>query len=88
MSMKLAWLPTNTYVPLGSSFSSPSARTRMKLTARSDFAQSRAMECCRLPVRSKKEAHSERVPIATVESTIRGVENSRDRSRLIASPQS
>jgi hypothetical protein len=60
----------------------------MKLTANRILAQMRARRCCELPVASKKESIIEMVPITMVESTIRGVENSQDRSELMASPRS
>ena len=57
----------------------------MRPAASSDFPQMRARRCCELPVRSKNEATREMVPITMVESTIKGVEKSRDRRKLIAS---
>src|SRR5690349_11988034 len=60
----------------------------MKLTASSMRPQMRARRCCELPLESKNEAMSERVPITMVQSAIRGVEKSRERTRLIVSPQS
>src|ERR1035438_3671325 len=58
----------------------------MKLTPSSILAHPRANWCCDFPVRSKKEAIRESVPITIVLSRIKGVENPSERTRLIVSP--